>query len=80
MNRPAPRYQPDQIVARVVLEPTGAHRLEVETTGGIMIATYDANTIPQIEAACAQFRTLTTQADGGPDFHNRKTVALELGR
>lgn len=80
MNRPTPSYHPEQIVARVVLEPSGAHRLEVETTGGIMIVAYDANTIPQLEAACSQFRMLTTQADGGRDFHNRKTVALEIGR
>lgn len=80
MSRHAPRYQADDIVAKVVLDPNGAHRVEVETTGGIMIAVYDRNTIPKVEQAFAQFRSLTVQADGGPDFYNPKTIALEVSR
>lgn len=80
MNRHAPRYTTGQIVARCVLDPNGAHRLEVETTGGILIACYGVESLPALEAAIAQFRTLTTRADGGPDFHNRRVVPIEVHR
>lgn len=78
--RHAPTYRANDVVARIVLEPSGGHRLEVETTGGIMIASYDAGAIQKIEAACAQFRAVTASADGGPDFHNRKIVPVEMRR
>lgn len=80
MRRPAPRYAPAEIVARCVLDPNGAHRLEVETSGGIMIAVYDAATLPALEAAIHQFRALTMRADGGPDFYHRRVVPIEVGR
>jgi len=78
--RHMPTYRPDEIVARVVLEPSGSHRLDVETVGGIMIASYGAGAVEQIEAACAQFRAITARADGGPQFHNRKIVPVEVPR
>lgn len=80
MSRSAPRYRPGEIVARCVLDPNGSHQLEVATTGGLMIAVYDASTIPALEAAIQQFRALTTRADGGPGFHNRRVVPIEVGR
>ena len=80
MNRHAPRYPTGEIVARCVLDPTGAPRLEVETTGGIMIASYGVEALSALEAAIEQFRALAARADGGPDFHNRRVVPIEVGR
>ena len=80
MTRHAPRYQTGQIFARCVLDPNGAHKLEVETTGGIMIACYGVENLPDLETAIEQFRALTTRADGGPDFHNRRVVPIEVRR
>lgn len=78
MSRHAPRYPADQVVARCVLDPNGAHRLEIETTGGIMIASYGITALPALADAIEQFRALTTRADGGPDFYNRRVVPIEV--
>ena len=80
MSRHAPRYQTGDIVARCVLDPNGDHRLEIETTGGIMIACYGVASIPALEAAIEQFRALATRADGGRDFYNRRVVPIEVSR
>ncbi|HEV7293074.1 MAG TPA: hypothetical protein VGN79_12215 [Devosia sp.] len=76
MSRRPPRYHAPIVDVRVVLDPSGDHRLVVETDGGLMIADYDAGQIKQLEQAIEQFRSITIQADGGPDFHNRRTVPL----
>ena len=80
MSRHAPRYPAGQIVARCVLDPNGAHRLEVETTGGIMIASYGVEALPALAEAIDQFRALTTRADGGPDFYHPRVVPIEVSR
>ena len=80
MRRPAPRYHADAIDVRLTLEPSGFHRVVVETDGGILIAEYDFGQIQQLEEAFAMARRLAAQADGGPDFYNRKTVAIEVRR
>ena len=78
MSRPC--YHAQIVDARLVLDPGGDHRLLVETDGGIMIADYDAGQIKQLEQVIEQYHSLTIQADGGRDFHNRKTVPLEVRR
>lgn len=78
MRRGAPHYNADEIMARCVLDPNGDHRLEIETPNGIMLVAYGAKAIPALEAAIAQHRALCTRADGGPDFHNRRTISLEV--
>jgi hypothetical protein len=80
MSRHAPRYPTGEIVARCVLDPNGDHRLEVETTGGLMIACYGVQNLAALETALEQFRALTTRADGGPDFYNRRVVPIEVSR
>lgn len=80
MSRQAPRYHAQVVDVRLVLDPAGDHRLLVETDGGIMIADYDTGQIRQLEQAIEQFHSLTIQADGGPDFHNRKTIPIEVRR
>lgn len=80
MSRRGPHYRTGEIVARCVLEPGGDHRLEVETTGGILIACYGVDALPALEAAIERFRALVTRADGGPDFYNRRVVAIEVRR
>jgi hypothetical protein len=75
-----PRYHAQLVDVRLVLDPAGDHRLLVETDGGIMIADYDAGQIQQLERAIEQYHSLTISADGGPDFHNRRTVPIEVRR
>ena len=78
MNRPAPRITPAEIIARVILDPNGGHQLEVAVPSEIVGMKFSAEQVRQLETACAAFRNLTIQADGGPDFYNRKTVAVEV--
>jgi len=80
MSRHAPRHHAELVDVRLVLDPAGDHRLLVETDGGIMIADYDAGQVKQLEQAIEQFHALTIQADGGPDFHNRRTRSIEVSR
>ena len=80
MSRHAPHYHAEIVDVRVILEPSGNHTLTVETSNGILIAEYDTGQVLQLEAAIAQFRSLTIQADGGRDFHNRRVVPLEVRR
>ena len=78
--RRAPHYHAPLIHPRAQLDPSGDHRLLVETDGGLVIADYDAGQVQQLEEAIAQFKRLTVRADGGPDFHNRRFVPLEVNR
>jgi hypothetical protein len=80
MSRPAPRITPSDIVASVILDPNGAHQLEVAVPSGIVGMRFTANQVPQLKSAIARFEAETTRADGGPDFHNRKVVPLEISR
>lgn len=77
-RRPPPRYQADEVIANVVLNPSGNHRLEVTTTGGICIASYSAGAVQKIETAIDSFNRLTASAHGGSDLQNTKTIAVEL--
>jgi hypothetical protein len=78
MTGRAPRYPTGEVVAQVVLDPNGDHRLEVTTTGGIMVAAYGADAVRKLAEAIEQFRTLTIHADGGRDFYHPKRISLEL--
>ncbi|MFP9138719.1 hypothetical protein ACLI1C_16185 [Devosia sp. XGJD_8] len=78
--RQAPRITPSDIVAGVILDPNGGHLLEVAVPSGIVGMRFTADQVPQLESAIAQFKAATTRADGGPDFHNRKFIPLEISR
>ena len=78
--RRGPQYHAPIIHPRAQIDPSGDHRLLVETDGGLVIADYDAGQVQQLEEAIAQFKRLTVHADGGPDFHNRRYVPIEVGR
>lgn len=80
MTRSAPQYHSPSIHPRAQLEPSGAHRLLVENAGSLVLAEYDMAQVEQLEAAIEQFKRLVTVTDGGPDFHNRKIVPIEVGR
>lgn len=79
-GRRAPQYHPPTIHPRAQLEPSGDHRLLVETPSGLVLADYDLNQVDQLEQAIAQFRRLALQADGGRDFHNRRFIPIEVTR
>jgi hypothetical protein len=78
--RPAPRITPGDIVAMAIIDPSGSHFLEVAVPSGIVGMRFDAGQVAQLEAAIAEFKAQAMRADGGPDFHNRKLVPLEIGR
>lgn len=79
-RRAAPHYHPSAIQPRAQLDPSGAHKLIVETDGGLMIAEYDASQVEQLSEAIEIWRRITVSADGGPDFYNRKVVPIEVRR
>lgn len=78
--RPAPRITPGQIVAMAILDPSGGHFLEVAVPSGVVGMRFDAGQVEQLKTAIAQFEAQARRADGGPDFHNRKAVPLEVSR
>jgi hypothetical protein len=78
--RPAPRITPGDIVAMAIIEPSGQHFLEVAVPSGIVGMRFDAGQVAQLKTAIEQFETQTIRADGGPDFHNRKSIPLEVSR
>lgn len=78
--RGAPRITPGDIVARAILYPSGDHRLEVAVPSGVVGMYFDACQVAQLKAAIAQFEAQAIRADGGPDFHHRKTIPLEASR
>lgn len=78
--RQAPRITPGDIVARAILYPSGEHRLEVAVPSGIVGMYFNAGQVAQLKTAIAQFEAQAMRADGGPDFHHRKSVPLEVSR
>ena len=79
-RRGAPHYHPPVIQPRAQLNPSGDHRLLVETPTGLVLADYDLAQVSLLEEAIAKFRGIVTRADGGPDFHNSRIVPIEVGR
>lgn len=77
MTRPAPRYHAKSIIAGVVLDPNGAHLLQVAAPGEIVTMQFDRAQVDQLAQAIDAYRAQVTRADGGPDFHNRRFVPLE---
>lgn len=65
---------------RVILDPNGDHRLEVETASGFQIARYGAEEVLQLKRAIAQYESVVIRADGGPDFYNRRVVTLKVSQ
>lgn len=82
MNKPTrhARIAVEEILARALLDPNGQHYLEVVVPSEVVGMRFTGDQVRQLEAACAQFRTVTSVADGGPDFHNRKFVSIEVKR
>lgn len=80
MSRPAPRIEVRDIVARGIFDPSGAHLLEVAVPSGIVGMRFTRAQVGQLKAAIADFEANATVADGGPDFHHRRSVPLGGGR
>lgn len=78
--RPAPRITPGEIVAMAIIDPSGLHFLEVAVPSGIVAMKFDAGQVAQLKAAIAQFEAQAMRADGGPEFHHRKSIPLEVAR
>lgn len=78
--RPAPRIEVADIVARAILDPSGHHQLEVAVPSGIVGMKFNAGQVAQLKTAIALFEAETTRADGGRDFHNRKSIPIEVRR
>lgn len=75
--RRAPRISVREIVAAAILDPNGAHQLEVAVPNGVVGMKFTRDQVLQLKGAIASFEAETARADGGPDFHNPRTVPLE---
>lgn len=78
--RPPPRITPREIVARAIIDPNGEHQLEVTVPNGVVGMIFDTLQVAQLKSVISQFETQSAFADGGPDFHHRKTIPLEATR
>jgi hypothetical protein len=78
--RQAPRITPGDIVAMAIIDPSGLHLLEVAVPSGIVGMRFDTGQVEQLKAAIEAFEAQTVRADGGPDFHNRRSIPLEVSR
>lgn len=78
MSRAAPRIAVTEIQARVFLEPSGGHQLEVGVPSGVVAMRFSADQVAQLKSAIAVFEAETIRADGGRDFYNRKIVPVEF--
>jgi hypothetical protein len=78
--RSAPRIDVREIVARAILDPNGAHQLEVAVPSGVVAMRFTREQVAQLKTAIGDFEAQTVRADGGPDFHNRKTVPVGVTR
>lgn len=78
--RSAPRITPREIVARAILDPTGQHQLEVAVPNGVVGMIFTIDQVAQLKSVISQFEAQSVFADGGPDFHHRKTIPLEATR
>lgn len=80
MSRPAPRIEVRDIVARGIFDPSGAHLLEVAVPSGVVSMQFNTAQVQQLKSAIAAFEAEGIVKDGGPDFHYRKSVPLEVKR
>ncbi|WP_173087334.1 hypothetical protein [Devosia sp. 1635] len=78
MPRLGPRIPVEDIIARAVLEPSGAHKLEVSVPSEVFGMTFHQGHVPMLKSIIAQFEAVTMQADGGPNFYNRRIVPIEV--
>lgn len=80
MSRPAPRIPVRDIVARAIIDPSGGHMLEVAVPSGVVAMQFNRDQVAQLKGAIAEFEANAVFADGGPDFHHRKSIPLGAGR
>lgn len=80
MNRPAPRIRPSAIAARLILEPSGAHLLEVAAPHNIVSMQFTRDQVESLKQAIARFEERVSFEDGrsGPDATFRKSIPLEV--
>ncbi len=80
MTRPAPRITVPEIVARVRLNPSGAHQLELAVPGNVVSMILDSGQVEQLDAAIDDYRRRVAFVDGGPDLLHPRSVPLETRR
>jgi hypothetical protein len=81
MNRPAPRYRPQEIVAGVWLDPNGAHELEIAIPGNIVAMKFSRDQVNELKRAIAGFEETVTVVDGhGHEVYRGRMVPLEVKR
>lgn len=78
MNRPVPHIEVRDIVAGVILDPGGHHQFKLAVPSNMFGMTMDLSHLDQLETAIAKARAVMVQADGGPDFYNRKFIPIEV--
>lgn len=77
--RPAPRIHVADIAVGLILDPNGAHELEVAAPHNIVSMRFTRDQVDQLEQAIVRFKRRVTFEDGrsGPDLRSRRFIALE---
>jgi len=76
MTRPAPRLSVPELCAVAVLQPSGAHVLELGGPGHLVTLTLGLDQVRQLEQHIEEFRALAAAADGGPELLRVRPVPL----
>ena len=79
MSRPAPRIRVAEIAARLILDPSGAHELEVAAPHNIVSMRFSRDQVDELEQAIVLFKRRITFEDGrsGPEPTSRRSIPLE---
>lgn len=78
MNRPAPRIRVAEIAARLILDPNGAHEIEVAAPHNIVSMRFSRDQVAELKRAIRHFEERVCVEDGrsGPDLTVRKSISL----
>lgn len=77
--RPAPRVALPEIAARLILDPQGAHELEVAAPSNIVSMRFSRDQVVQLKHAIELFDRRITFEDGrsGPELRGKRSIPLE---
>ena len=80
MGRPAPRITVPQIATRLILDPGGAHELEVAAPHNIVSMRFSRDQVRELKVAITRFEERISFEEGqpGPDPLFKKSIPLEV--
>lgn len=80
MGRPAPRISLPEIATRLILDPAGAHELEVAAPHNIVSMRFSRDQVRELKVAIARFEERISFEEGrpGPEPLFKKSIPLEV--